>query len=99
MCQRAELAWRFPLRLSRCRSCLPLVVNAAHPGGAPPAGQTYHAAGSTEGGWLVVSVWDSKDECDRFVHETLMPTLTSVPGGLSGPAQERAAEVENLITA
>ncbi|MGO8873377.1 MAG: hypothetical protein ACLQPH_18625 [Acidimicrobiales bacterium] len=76
-----------------------VVVDAAHPGGALPAGQTYHAAGPTEGGWLVVSVWDSKDECDRFVHETLMPTLTSVPGGLSGPPQERAAEVENLVTA
>ena len=76
-----------------------VVVGAAHPGGALPAGQTYHAAGPTEGGWLVVAVWDSKEACDRFVHDTLMPTLTSVSGGLSGPPQERAAEVANLITA
>jgi hypothetical protein len=75
-----------------------VVVDAAHPGGALPAGQTYHVAGPTEGGWLVVSVWDSKDECDRFVRETLMPTLTSVQGGLSGPPQERTAEVANLVT-
>jgi hypothetical protein len=67
-----------------------VVVDAAHPGGALPAGQTYHAAGPTECGWLVVSVGNSKGECDHFVGETLMPTLTSVQGGLAGPPQQRA---------
>jgi hypothetical protein len=75
------------------------VVGVAHPGGSLPAGQSYHAAGPTDGGWLVVSVWDSKDVCDRFVSEILMPTLTSVTGGFSGPPEERAAEVANLVTA
>ena len=74
------------------------VLGAAHPGGSLPAGQTYHAAGPTEGGWLVVAVWDSKDMCDTFVSGTLMPTLTKVDG-FSGPPQERAAEVANLVTA
>ena len=64
-----------------------------------PSGQVYHAAGPSEGGWLVLSVWDSKDGCDRFVPETLVPTLTSVQGGLAGPPQERAAEVDTLVTA
>lgn len=75
------------------------VLGDAHPGGSLPAGQTYHAAGPTEGGWLVVAVWDSKDECDSFVSGTLIPTLTNVTGGFSGPPQERAAEVANLVTA
>ena len=62
-----------------------VVLGAAHPGGALPPGQTYHAAGPTEGGWLVVAVWNSKDAYDRFLSETLMPTLSQVSGGFSGP--------------
>jgi hypothetical protein len=62
-----------------------VVLGAAHPGGALPPGQTYHAAGPTEGGWLLVAVWNSKDAYDRFLSETLMPTLSQVSGGFSGP--------------
>jgi hypothetical protein len=76
-----------------------VVVGAARPVGALPPGQTFHAAGPTDGGWLVVAVWDSKDSCDQFMRETLMPTLASTPGGFSGPPQERAAELANLVAA
>ncbi len=76
-----------------------VVVGAAHPAGALPAGQTYHVAGPTEGGWLVVAVWNSKDAYERFLNETLMPTLAGVSGGFSGPPQERTAEISNLVTA
>jgi hypothetical protein len=41
-----------------------------HPAGGLPPGQTYHAAGPTEGGWLIAAVWDSKDSFDRFLSET-----------------------------
>jgi len=75
------------------------VVSVAHPPKGLPEGQIYHAAGPTEGGWLVVAVWDSKDSCDKFVGETLVPALQSTAGGLVGPPQERAAEVHNLVTA
>ena len=75
------------------------LLGTAHPGGALPAGQTYHAAGPTEGGWLIVAVWNSKDACDLFVSQTLMPALANVPGGFAGPPQERAAEVANLVRA
>ena len=74
-------------------------VAAVHPPGGLPAGQTYHAAGPCEGGWLIVAVWDSKASCDRFVAETLIPALPNVKGGLAGPPEERAAEVANLLTA
>lgn len=74
------------------------VVSVAHPAsGKLPAGQTYHAAGPTEGGWLVVATWDSKASYDAFVTGTLMPALTSTPGAFTGPPQERAAEVSNLV--
>ena len=74
------------------------VIEVAHPAGGLPAGQTYHAAGPTDGGWLVVAVWDSKESCDSFVQGTLVPALQDTESGLQGPPQERAAEVANLVT-
>lgn len=75
------------------------VVDAVHPPGGLPAGQVYHAAGPTDGGWLIAAVWDSQDSFDRFVNESLMPALQKVKGGFAGPPQQRAAEVSNLVTA
>jgi hypothetical protein len=75
------------------------VVDAVHPPGGLPAGQVYHAAGPTEGGWLVVAVWDSRDSFDRFATDDLMPALERVTGGFDGPPQQRTAEVANLLTA
>ena len=75
------------------------VVAAAHPDGGLPPGQALHAAGATEGGWLVAAVWDSKESCDKFVNETLHPALQNTSGGFSGPPQARNAEVANLLTA
>jgi hypothetical protein len=75
------------------------VVAAAHPEGGLPPGQSYHAAGPTQGGWLVVAVWDSKASCEKFVSDTLIPALQNTSGGFAGPPQERNAEVANLQTA
>jgi hypothetical protein len=75
------------------------VLGAAHPGGKLPAGQTYHAAGPTDGGWLIVAVWDSREVFETFLHDTLLPALQSGSGGFAGPPQERTAEVANLVTA
>ena len=75
------------------------VVDAVHPPGGLPTGQVYHAAGPTDGGWLVVAVWDSKGAFDKFLSDTLMPALQKVKGGFAGPPQERSMEVANLLTA
>jgi hypothetical protein len=75
------------------------VVQVAHPAVGLPPGQTYHAAGPTEGGWLVVSVWTDKETLDAFMAGTLMPAFQSVENGLPGPPEERSAEVHNLATA
>ena len=40
-------------------------LDAVHPAGGLPDGQVYHAAGPTDGGWLVVAVWDSKAPADH----------------------------------
>lgn len=73
-------------------------LDAVHPAGGLPEGQIYHAAGPTEGGFLIAAVWDSKEHSDRFVSEVLMAKMP-VEGGLAGPPQERGAEIVNLQTA
>lgn len=73
------------------------MVEAVHPPGGLPPGQRYHAAGETEGGILIVAVWDSKEDSDRFLNETLMAKMP-VEGGLAGPPEERTAEIANLQT-
>jgi hypothetical protein len=75
------------------------VVDAAHPAGGLPAGQTYHAAGPTDGGWLIAAVWDSQAAFDTFVHDTLLPALQAVDGGFAGPPEQRTAEIANLVVA
>lgn len=75
------------------------VLAAVHPDGGLPEGQTHHFAGATDGGYLVVAIWDSKESNDRFIEETLMPALPKVQGGFDGPPQERTAQVENHVTA
>jgi hypothetical protein len=73
-------------------------VAAVHPAGGLPEGQIYHAAGPTEGGFLIAAVWDTKEANDRFVSRTLMPAMP-VEGGFSGAPDAREAEVVNLQSA
>jgi hypothetical protein len=70
------------------------IVARAHPAEGLPSGQRYHAAGATDGGWLIAAVWD-----DRESFESLVPVLQSTEGGFTSPPQERTAEVANLVTA
>jgi hypothetical protein len=48
-------------------------VAIVHPQGQLPKGQIYHAAGQSDGGVLIVTVWDSKESADRFIAEALTP--------------------------
>lgn len=74
------------------------VLAAVHPENGLPPGQTHHFAGPTDDGWLVVAIWDSQESNDRFVEDTLVPTLGKVEGGFSGPPQQHAAPVVNQAT-
>ncbi len=73
-------------------------IDVVHPPEGLPDGQVYHAAGPTDGGILIAAVWESKEASDRFVQETLLPSMP-VEGGFAGRPEERAAEVVNLVTA
>ena len=74
------------------------ILGEVHPGGKLPAGQTYHVAGPTDGGWLIAAVWNSKEDYDRFVSEKLEPALGHVSGGFSGPPEMREAQVANQVS-
>jgi len=40
-----------------------------------PEGLILHASAQTDGGMLIIDVWDSKEANDRFERETLLPAL------------------------
>jgi selenophosphate synthase len=71
-------------------------VAVVHPPGRLPEGQTYHAAGPTDGGFLIAAVWDSKEHAERFVQEKLIASMP-IEGGFEGQPDERAAEITNLL--
>ena len=73
-------------------------IATVHPPNGLPEGQIHHAAGPTEGGFLIAVVWDSKENADRFVRDTLMASMP-VEGGFEGRPEERTAEISNLETA
>ena len=70
---------------------------AVHPGSGLLAGQIFHAAGPSAGGWTIMAVHDSKESWERFRNQVLMPKMKQgVAGGLVGPPQETAFEVHKL---
>ncbi len=68
-------------------------ISAVHPDrDTLPAGQIFHAAGASEGGWTVVAVHDSKESWERFRDTILMPRMKAgIKGGFNASPQETAA--------
>ena len=73
---------------------------AAHPSrDSLPAGQLFHVAGPSAGGWTIVAVHDSKESWETFRDSILMPLLQAgIDGGFTSPPQETAFDVYNLQT-
>jgi hypothetical protein len=44
-------------------------------GGKLPDGCQLHIAGPVEGGWRVITVWDSDEQFQQFRNETLIPAM------------------------
>ena len=51
------------------------VTSRVMPEGRLPQGCSDHIAGPTQGGWRVISVWDSEEDFNRFRDETLIPAI------------------------
>lgn len=44
-------------------------------GEMPPRGSIFQVAGPAEGGWRVISVWESREAQERFRDERLVPAF------------------------
>jgi len=73
-------------------------IAVVHPGEGLPAGQTYHAAGPSEDGWVVVAIWDSRESWQTFRNETLIPGLQGVEDGLPAPPEETPFDIHRWVT-
>jgi hypothetical protein len=61
-----------------------------------PAGQIFHSAGPSDGGWTIVAIHDTKESWEQFRDNQLMPRLQAgVDGGFPTPPQEQAFEIYN----
>jgi hypothetical protein len=74
-------------------------IAAVHPGdGVLPAGQIFHAAGPSDGGWTIMAVHDSKESWETFRDNVLMPRMQQgIEGGFAAPPSETAVDVYKLL--
>ena len=74
------------------------VLAAVHPArNVLPAGQVFHAAGPSAGGWTIVAIHESKESWELFRDGTLRPAFDKgISGGFTSSPQESAFEVYNL---
>jgi hypothetical protein len=75
-------------------------IGAVHPGGGQlPAGQIFHAAGPSAGGWTIMAVHDSKASWEQFRDGTLLPRMQQgIEGGFTSPPEETEIDLYNVIS-
>jgi hypothetical protein len=69
------------------------------PGHKLPDGCQLHVAGPIDGGWRVITVWESEDRFQQFRDETLIPALREAGEGDRVVPQISADPVHVVITA
>jgi len=76
-------------------------VGAVHPSdGSLPAGQTFHAAGPTTGGWTIMAVHDSKESWEQFRDGILLPRMQQgIEGGFTSPPEETTINLYTVASA
>ena len=67
-------------------------------GGKLPDGCQLHIAGPYEGGWRVITVWDSEESFQQFRDEKLIPALQEAGSADRIVPSITANPVHNLIT-
>jgi hypothetical protein len=75
-------------------------ISAVHPSdGQLPAGQIFHAAGPSDGGWTIMAVHDSKESWEQFRDSTLLPRMQQgIEGGFASPPEETAIALYNIVS-
>lgn len=68
-----------------------------HPPNGLPAGQIFHAAGASPGGWTIMAVHDSEESWEKFRDDVLMPRMQAgIEGGFPTPPQETEIDVTTV---
>jgi hypothetical protein len=63
-----------------------------------PTGLIIHTAGFTGDGFRIFEVWESRDQCEKFNQEVVMPTVMEVTGGNPGPMPTTTSyELHNVL--
>jgi hypothetical protein len=69
------------------------------PDGQLPEGCQVHIAGPSNGGWRVITVWDSEEQFQQFRNEKLIPAMKEVGGDDFIAPTIQPDPVHRLITA
>jgi hypothetical protein len=73
-------------------------LKALHPAdGSLPAGQLFHAAGTTEGGVFIIAVHESKESWETFRDQVVIPMSAQVVDGFPAPPVERDVELFHVF--
>ena len=63
-----------------------------------PAGLIVHTAGFTGEGFRIFEVWESREQCEKFMDEVVMPTVMEVTQGRPGmPPTTTTYELHNTL--
>lgn len=75
-------------------------IAAVHPSdGGLPAGQTFHAAGASPGGWTIMAVHDSKESWEDFRDNILFPRMQQgIEGGFAAPPEQTEIEIYKVVS-
>ena len=55
-----------------------IIQRVAASGEMPPPGAIFQVAGPAEGGWRVITVWESREAQERFRDERLIPAFNDL---------------------
>ena len=65
-----------------------------------PAGLILRVVGEVDGRWKAISVWESQEDCDRFVQERIIPAVREVFGEdmiAAGPPPTEWFEIKSAL--
>ena len=63
-----------------------------------PAGLIIHTAGFAGDGFRIFEVWESREQCEKFMTEVVMPTVMEVTRGNPGaPPATTTYELHNML--
>jgi hypothetical protein len=75
------------------------VSGQAMPGAELPEGCQVQIAGPIEGGWRIITVWDSEDQYNQFRNDKLIPALREAGEGHHIAPTITTQPVHRLLTA